>query len=285
MKNAPMKVLIKSSYRDLSKKERAIADFILKNPKKVSRMTLNEIAQELDIATSTVFQFTRKLGYSGFRDFRNDILAEEFDPTISIHENVSSTDSSLGVAQKVFASSIKSLKETSNLLVEDTLDQAIELLIHADVVTFFGLGGSNVVAFDAYHKFLRSPLHCQYGTDFHIQLMQAALLSPDSCAVITTHTGLTKEALEVAHTVRNTGAHIIALTSYPSQQLKELADVVLVSVSDETGYRSESLSSRISQLALIDSLFTSVMFRMQGNAEDSLRKIRHVIASTKEENE
>lgn len=136
MKNAPMKVLIKSSYQDLSKKERAIADFILKNPKKVSRMTLNEIAQELDIATSTVFQFTRKLGYSGFRDFRNDLLAEEFDPTISIHENVSSTDSSLGVAQKVFASSIKSLKETSNLLVEDTLDQAIELLIHADVVTF-----------------------------------------------------------------------------------------------------------------------------------------------------
>ena len=71
---------IRSLYRSLSTKEASIADFILSDPKKVSRMTINEIADSLGIAPSTVFQFTRKLGFKGFRDFRNELLSEEFDP-------------------------------------------------------------------------------------------------------------------------------------------------------------------------------------------------------------
>ena len=37
MKKQSIKLKIKALYRDLSKKESAIADFILNNPKKVSR--------------------------------------------------------------------------------------------------------------------------------------------------------------------------------------------------------------------------------------------------------
>lgn len=274
---------IRTLYRDLSKKEREIADYILSDPKKVSRMTINEIAGSIGIATSTVFQFARKLGYSGFRDFRTDLLAEEFDPEVSIHENISPSDSPLSMARKVFASSIQSLQDTSSLLDDSKLKTAASLIEGAGCVTFFGLGGSNIVAFDAYHKFLRSPIRCQYGTDSHIQLMQASLMTERDVAVITTHTGLTKDTLEIAKVVENTGARSIAITSYPSQQLTDLVDVVLVSASEETGYRSESLSSRISQLAIIDSLFTIVMFETEDRANDSLRRIRRVIGATKEE--
>lgn len=274
---------IRTLYRDLSKKERAIADFILEDPKKVSRMTINEIANIVGIATSTVFQFTRKLGYSGFRDFRTDLLAEEFDPAISIHENISPEDTPLSIAYKVFGSSVQSLQDTSSLLDNDLLSRAAKLIEQADCVTFFGLGGSNVVAYDGYHKFLRSPIRCQYGTDFHIQLMQASLMTERDVAVITTHSGLTTDTLKIAQTVESTGASSIAITSYPSPQLIDLVDVILLSASEETGYRSESLSSRIAQLAIIDSLFTIVMFGTEDRANDSLRRIRHVIGATKEE--
>ena len=79
LNNMSVKLQIKSIYRDCSKTEKKIADYILQNPKEVSRMTISEIANELKFADSTVFQFTKKLGYKGFRDFRNDLLTEEFD--------------------------------------------------------------------------------------------------------------------------------------------------------------------------------------------------------------
>lgn len=283
MHKQSIKLKIKSLYRDLSKKEAAIADFILNDPKSVSRMTISEIATSLGFADSTVFQFTRKLGYKGFRDFRNDLLTEEFDPEISIHENIKQGDTCLNMSRKVFDSSILSLQNTCSLLEEEKLKKAVDIILASKMLTFFGVGGSNVVAYDAYHKFLRSPLHCQYATDYHIQLMQASLLDENDCAVIITHTGLTKEALQIAETAKKNNARIIVITSYPLSSLAKFADVVFVSVSEETGYRSESLSSRISQLAIVDSLFTITMFQDEKNAVQSLHRIRSAINITKEE--
>lgn len=283
MNKQPITLKIKSIYRDLSKKEAAIADFLLEDPKKVSRMTINEISSALGLADSTVFQFTRKLGYRGFRDFRNDLLTEEFDPEISIHENIKRTDHALEMAQKVFESTIQSLQSTSALLRKEDLERASQLIIDASRLFFFGVGGSNVVCYDAYHKFLRSPVPCQFAIDFHIQLMQASLLKPDDCALIVTHTGLTRETMKIAEIAREKEASIIVLTSYPLSPLAKLADAVLISLSEETGYRSESLSSRIAQLAIIDSLFTIIMFEDEKKTKETLHAIRRVINETKED--
>ena len=111
--------------------------------------------------------------------------------------------------------------------------------------------------------------------------MQASLLTEKDCAVIITHTGLTKETIEIAKTVKKNKARIITITSYPSNELKKVSDVIFTSVSEETGYRSESLSSRISQLAIIDSLFIITMFNDENKANKTLYKIRNIINTTK----
>ena len=122
-----------------------------------------------------------------------------------------------------------------------------------------------------------------HGMDVHVQRMQAALLKPGDCAVVTTHTGLTRDTLDIANIAHDAGASVIAITSYSSPRLAKLADVILLSSSEETGYRSESLSSRIAQLAIVDSLFTIVMFASQDQAKEPLRRIRNAISPTKEE--
>ncbi len=283
MKRESTKIKIKTHYPNLTKKEKIIADFTTSNPKKVSRMTISEIAKELGFADSTIFQFTRKLGYKSFRDFRSDLLFEEYDPEISVHENVKPTDTYLQMSQKVFDSSIKSLNDTISLVKEEDLEKAVSFLLNAKKVAFFGVGGSNVVSYDAYHKFLRSPINIEFSEDYHIQLMQASLLEENDCAVVITHTGLTKETLKLAETVKQNNVKVIAITSYISSELSKLADVILVSISEETGYRSESLSSRISQLAIIDSLFTIIMFNDEKKSNDSLYKIRSIINTTKDD--
>ena len=58
--------------------------------------------------------------------------------------------------------------------------------------------------------------------------------------------------------------------------------VVLVSTAEETEFRPESLSSRIAQLGIIDSLFTIVMFNSGERSVEPLRRIRKVISPTRE---
>ena len=282
MKQNSVRLQIKAIYKGLSDKEKTIADYILKNPKEVSRSTINEIAEKLAVADSTFFQFTRKLGYSGFKDFKIALLTDEFDATISIHENINKNDDAPTIAQKVFDSSIQSLNDTRKLLTKENLNKATKILLNAGIVKFFGLGGSAVIAEDTYHKFLRSPVHVQFVSDYHMQLMEASLLGKNDCAFVFSHTGSTKGAIDIAKIAKENHAKVIVITSYPLSTLAKMADVVFISSSEEISYRSEALSSRISQLGIIDALFVNVMFNDEHKSNTSLKKIRSAIKDTRE---
>lgn len=276
-----IRLKIKSLYREFSPTEKKIADYILEYPEVVSRSTINEIAQSLGIAVSTFFQFTRKLGYSGFKEFKIALLTEESDASVSIHENIHQTDDDMTKIEKVFDATIQSLEDTKKLIQVQDYTKTADVFLESGIVSFFGIGGSSVVAEDMYHKFLRSPVRCQYVSDYHMQLMNASLLTNKDCAFIISHTGATIETLEIAKTTRKTGAKIIVMTSYPMSPLTEIADVVLTCTAEETTYRSEALASRISQLAIIDAIFVLAMFKNSEQSNQSLKIIRTVIAQHK----
>ncbi len=85
------------------------------------------------------------------------MLIQENDlSAISIHENIQKTDTELTMAQKVFESSISTLNDTKKLLQQKDLKKRLLLSMNLNVSIFFGVGGSEIVATDAYHKFLRS---------------------------------------------------------------------------------------------------------------------------------
>lgn len=278
-----IRLKIKSIYNDLSTKEQKIADYIIENPDKIISSPINELASELKVADSTFFNFTKKLGYSGFRDFKMAMAVQQNDfVDVSIHEKVTKDDSELTIANKVFDSNVSTLNDTRELLSQKDLEKAAEIIASSNQLNIFGMGGSEIVAADAYHKFLRSPINVRHSTDYHIQLMEASLLKDEDCAIIISHTGRAKESIKIAETVRETGAKVIIITSQANSPLAKLGDIVFLSVAEETAFRSEALSSRISQLSIIDSLYVIVMFYHEDHSEDALLRVRHVIANIKE---
>ena len=278
-----IRLQIKTLYKDLSLKEQAIADYILENPSKVSHSSISDLSNELGIADSTFFQFTKKLGYNGFKDFKMAMLMQENDfSAISIHENIQKSDNELTMAQKVFDSNMTTLTDTKNLLKEEDLKLAAAMINHSKRLFFFGVGGSEIVATDAYHKFLRSPITVFHSSDYHIQLMEASLLTPDDCGIFISHTGKSRETIELAQVAKNNGAKIIVITSHAASPLAKLGDVVFISISEETEFRSEALASRIAQLSIMDSLYVILMFINRDKAQQSIAKIRRSISKIKE---
>lgn len=269
-------------YTNLSEKEKKIADFILENPVVVGSNSINDLSETLEIAPSTIFQFTRKIGYQGFKDFKLALLTQGRSETeITIHENIYDSDSLLTKAQKVFDTNISTLLDTRKFLDQVALEQALEYLKDAEAVYFFGVGGSEIVATDAYHKFLRAPLRVHHSTDYHIQLMEASLMKPSDCAILISHTGRSHETIEIAKAAKEAGAKLIVLTSSSQSPLALLGDAVFVSIAEETEFRSEALSSRIAQLSILDSLYVILMFERKKASKESMAKVRKRIAKLK----
>lgn len=282
----PIELKIKSIYRDISRKEQQIADYILHYPERIIHQSIGDLSRQLGMAESTVFRFCQRLGYKGYKEFKIDLATfkkQENPLEHEIYEGISAEDSAKGIAKKVFEANRQALKDTVELLDEANIEAAIKLLINSRQVLFFGVGGSNVIAMDAYHKFLRSPLDVSCETDSHIQLMRAARMTEQDCAVLISHSGQSHDILQIAGQAKKSGAKLLVITSFLLSPLAELADLCLLSTSKEVEFRPEALASRITQLSIMDALFVNVMYANRKASEQSLDMIREAIASTKEE--
>ncbi|PLT35977.1 MurR/RpiR family transcriptional regulator [Bacillus sp. V5-8f] len=272
---------IRSYYARFSEKEKKIADYILKNPEAIIHSTINEVAEDLQVADATVFRFCKRIGFKGYQAMKITLASEIMTPIQQIHEQITEQDSEKTVAEKIFKSNSRSLENTLQILNPESLKKAVSMLINANRVEFYGTGGSSVIAMDAYHKFLRTGIHTFAFIDSHFQLMAASQLTSRDVAVVISHSGTNKDTIQILDQVIETGAKTIGITSFPKSPLSQKVDVSLITSSEETEYRSEALASRISQLSLIDALYVNVMVKNKEDGNHSLEKIRDAISETR----
>ncbi|HWJ79643.1 MAG TPA: MurR/RpiR family transcriptional regulator [Niallia sp.] len=272
---------IRSYYARLSEKEKKIADYILENPEKIIHSTINELAEDLGVADATVFRFCKRIGFKGYQAMKIALASEVIEPIQQIHEEITAEDSVKTVTDKVFKSNIRTLENTLEILNGPSIQKAVDLLLQANRVEFYGTGGSAVIAMDAFHKFVRTGIKAFSFVDSHFQLMSSSQLSEKDIAVIISHSGTNKDTINIMKTAKNNGAKTIGITGYPKSPIGQNTDVALFTSSEETEYRSEALSSRIAQLSLIDALYVNMMILNKEVANKSLEKIRNAISDTR----
>ena len=52
---------IESKYQDFTKSEKKIADFILKSPHLIIKMSVQDLAKEIDTSTASIVRFSKKI--------------------------------------------------------------------------------------------------------------------------------------------------------------------------------------------------------------------------------
>lgn len=269
---------IRGSYRNFSEKEKKIADYILNDPRNIIHLTINQIADELSLAESTVFRFCQRVGFKGFQAFKIALAAEVVTPLKDIHEKIEEGDNVRTVAEKVFRSNIKTMEDTLQIIDGEALEHAVSAVMAARKIEFFGNGGSAVVAMDGYHKFVRLGLHVAMNLDAHLQLMSASQLGKEDVAIVISHSGSTRDVLEVLHVLKEKEVTIICVTNFAKSPLSKEADIALYTLSEETDFRSEALASRIAQLSLIDALYTNVMIVRGEEGKVALQDMREAMS-------
>lgn len=273
--------LIHSYYDHLSEKYRQIADYILKQNTFDAHLTIQDFAAACQVSTATISRFAKVLGFTNFQALKLALIAKEPLKSPLFHE-ISTDDSFTTMAEKIFASNSNALQATWSLLTETQLQKAVALINHATLLSLFGLGASGIVAQDGYHKFLRTTIPTIYNQDYHMQLMQATKMTKHDCAILISHSGQNKDALELARILKQNKVPLIVITSFGNSTLAKLGDVTLLSISEETNYRAEALHALIAQISLIDSLFMMVAVNNSDQTEQTFHEIRAEIDRTRQ---
>jgi RpiR family carbohydrate utilization transcriptional regulator len=277
----PVLTRIRTSYNQFSEKEKLIADYILNNSTKIIHFTINQVSEDLNIADATVFRFCKRIGFKGYQAMKIALASEtnvSGSITADIHETISEDDSEVEVASKVCKTNMRAIEETLKALNAEDFKKAVDLMVQAGRVEFYGNGGSGIIALDAHHKFLRTGLPTIAYNDTHMQLISASQLNDNDVAVLISHSGANTDILDVLEVIKSTGAKTIGITHLARSPLSSQVDVPLFTVSQETEYRTEALASRIAELSIIDALYVNVSKRRKQEMGESLQKLRRAIS-------
>jgi DNA-binding MurR/RpiR family transcriptional regulator len=252
---------LRETAKALSDTEQEIASHVLANPQVVVDMSIHDLAKYTFSSASTIVRLCHHVGYSGYRDFRKAVTYE-----LTLREQnkrteqkeIARTDTIEELIDKITYRNIISLEETKELLDTDTLRQCVDLIRKAHVIYLFGMGASLMVCKDAYLKFLRLNKLCVINEDWHAQLLQARNATEHDVAIVISYSGATVEVIECMKALKENHTPIIAITRCVTTPVSELADYKLYTSSSESIFRVGAISSRISQLNVIDILHTAL---------------------------
>ena len=268
--------LIERQAAHCSKAELKVAQFVLSDARLVLRMSIAELARHVAVSEPTVIRFCRRLGYSGFRGFKDELLAQSGNIDSVLHQTITENDPVSEAVAKVLESCTRTLLDMSHLAPSMPFESAAAMLTKAKQIVFAGLGASGFVAQDAQHKFFRLGIPCRTALDTPTILQSAAIAQPGEVFIFISQTGEWPELVGALDRCRAQGVSTLAFTRRGSE-LAARADLVFDCEVGENTHVYTPMNSRLATLALLDALQVSLAIIMGQPAEMNLRETKTVL--------
>lgn len=266
---------------------RRVADHVLSDPAGASRATIVELAERSGTSPATVTRFCRALGFDGYADLRLGIASETGRAarsagwTVDIGREIQPGDPLGRVLDQIMAADTRAMHDTAALLDLAEVERAAEAIAGARRVDIYGASGSALVGAEMQFSLHRIGVPAWSWTDIHNGLASAALMRAGDVALGVSHSGQTRETIEMLAEAGAGGALTVALTSFPRSPLAELADVVLLTASQATTFRPDALSARHPQLVVLDLLYIAVAQRTHDRAHAAFQRTARAVEGHK----
>ena len=256
-----------------------IADFIVGNAADVVHMSVTEIAERTQASEGSVVGLCQQIGARGFQQVKIALAQDLVQPIQFIHEDLKRDDEVPKVVEKIFHSDIQTLKDTLSVLDLAAMSEAVEILLAAERVEVYGIGSAAPIAEDAHYRMLRIGMNCKVVVDSHVQAISASLTDHRVATLTVSHSGSTQETITATKLAKEAGAKTICITNYGKSPIQSFADVVLHTMAKETQFRTEAMTSRIAQLAIVDAMIACLALANYDDAVSTIRSTFDVLST------
>ena len=272
--------VITNGLASLNKSETKVAQAILLDPEAATRSSIASLAKKADVSEPSVNRFCKRFKTAGFPDFKIQLAKSLVSGVRFVNRNVDEGDQVDSYTPKIFDSTINDLARVRDNISHKIVNDVVDQLIAANRIYFFGLGTSGAVARDAENKFFRFNLPVSFHDDVLMMRMLASTGSPGDVFFVISHTGRTKEIVDIVQIAMKNDAMVVALTS-PKSPLAMLSSISLEVDVPENTDEYMAMTSRIVHLVILDVLATGFTLRRGPEFLTHLEKIKSSLKPTR----
>lgn len=269
---------IKVKYSSLSKKQREIADFIVRHQKEIKNYSISMLAKKTNTVPSTITRFCQALSFKGFSELK--VYVEKELILSSIKDNHIDEDDSISIiAQKLMNQSSNAIVDTLRLINEKTFVEACRRIKNSKRVFLFGQSGGYVSAMYAKQMFLRLGIFCNCYDDSLEMNIASSVTDENDIVIGFGYSGENKVIVSALENVVKNGTTVISITADPNSTVAKLSEFRLFysyNIPDDISFLH---IASICEIAILGLMQAEILHQM--GQTDEILKIRNRILGSR----
>lgn len=241
---------LEDGITDFTKLQRKVSDYILRNPMQAAFSTVDQLAHEIGVSTTTVVRLAMSLGYSGYTDFQRELqeyMKTKASPSNKLELNVSDDAVRTDLDQtvnEITRMQISNIEKTYSMLTNEQLEKAAQLISEAKHIYICGSRSCYSVA---YH--LNYNLERMFGkSDMIVPNMgevteKLRRVDREDVLISMSMSRYNRGVVDITRLLKEKGCPAIIITDGYNSPLAPYADVLLLTHCESVDFHNSMVAS------------------------------------------
>lgn len=271
-----LQMRIEEKYRDLSKGQKRVAEYVLDNYDKAVFLTAARLGEVVGVSESTVVRFATQLGYKGYPEFQK-ALEELVRNRLNSIQRMKVTYGRISQSQileTVLQSDIEKIKQTLNGIDHSAFNQAIDTILNARKIYVLGIRScAPLAAFMSFYLNLLCDNVIAVNTNSSSEIFEQLIRIGEEDVIIgisfPRYSQRTLKALEFASKRK---AKIITLTDSAHSPINIYSSCNLIARSD----MASIVDSLVAPLSVVNALIVALCMTKQEEVIGTLETLEQI---------
>ena len=274
--NTNLLTKIEEEYKNLSKGQKRIADYILNHYDKASFMTAATLGNLVGVSESTVVRFAAELGYDGYPELQKalqEIIRVRL-TAVQRLEVASNRVDEENILQTVLMSDMEKIKVTLEQIDRSAFQKTVETILSAKHIYILGVRSSAALAsfLGFYFNLMFQNVRLVHTSSVSEMFEQILNLEQGDVVIGISFPRYSKRTIQALQYAKDSGATVISLTDSESSPLVPISDIALTSRSDMVSFAD----SLVAPLSLINALIVAISMRKKEEVTRNFEKLEEI---------
>lgn len=271
-----LQMRIEEKYRDLSKGQKRVAEYVLDNYDKAVFLTAARLGEVVGVSESTVVRFATQLGYKGYPEFQK-ALEELVRNRLNSIQRMKVTYGRISQSQileTVLQSDIEKIKQTLNGIDHLAFNQAIDTILNARKIYVLGIRScAPLAAFMSFYLNLLCDNVIAVNTNSSSEIFEQLIrIGEDDVIIGISFPRYSQRTLRALEFASKRKAKIITLTDSVHSPINIYSSCNLIARSD----MASIVDSLVAPLSVVNALIVALCMKKQEEVIGTLETLEQI---------
>lgn len=261
----------KEHYNTLTKGEKKIAEYFVKNPKKVMLLSALELGKEIGVSDASILRFSKALGFQKFSDLKNYIASgfSTITPNDRMVKNWDNFHSQNDIVNKIVNSDLENIKEFLLHIDFEQIETVVNWMNKAKKIYFLGIGSSRAISQFMFWHMKRLGFNTECINEGGLGLYEAfSHITKKDIVMLFSFPRFLNDEVKSITLAKEQGAKIITVTSNSFSEISFLSDMVLETFVENDGF----FNSYMVPMELCNIMLTAIFEKNKESIFTELKK-------------